>query len=161
VALVKDSGGIVRACLSKDPKAFKTDRQVGFLLRRAYQMFYANLSGRISEFGITPQQLSALCKIYEIGKISQNRLGRLVAMDPAAIHGVIRRLTERDLIVQSRDPSDQRLLLLSLSEKGRQMVEQMIPLALQSQAHSLGRLSPAETEQFVALLARLAGEIED
>lgn len=156
-----DSEEIVQECLSKDPRSFKTDRQVGFLLRRAYQMFYANLSGRISEFGITPQQLSALCKIFEIGTISQNRLGRLVAMDPAAIHGVIRRLTERDLIVQSRDPSDQRLLLLSLSPSGRELVERMIPLALQSQMKSLKRLNAAETELFVALLAKLSGESED
>ena len=158
---MKDSQGVKHKCESEDLQSFRTEGQVGFLLRRVYQMFYGNLSSRLSEFGVTPQQLSALAKIYEIGTVSQNKLGRLVAMDPAAIHGVVRRLSERDMIEQSRDPADQRLLLLSLTPTGKNMVEQMIPLARQSQKISLSRLSADEVERFVALLLKLSDGDEE
>ena len=45
--------------------------------------------------------------------MSQNRLGRLKAMDVATIKGVIDRLTARGLTETSADPKDGRRLLVS------------------------------------------------
>src|SRR3546814_4425941 len=49
-----------------------------------------------------------MARLHEMGKLSQNRLGRLAAMDPATIQGVIRRLHERGFIERLADPTDRR-----------------------------------------------------
>lgn len=135
---------------------FDVDSQVGFLLRRVYHRFHANLSGRIAKYGLTPQQIATLGKIAEVGSVSQNQLGRLVAMDPAAIHGVIRRLGERGLIRQQRHPSDQRMLMVSLTEAGAALLDEAFPLAVESQRVSLAPLSAEETRTLTRLLHKLS-----
>ena len=51
---------------------------------------------------LTPTQFAALVKVHDIGQVSQNQLGRLTAMDPATIQGVIQRLEARKLIERAR-----------------------------------------------------------
>ena len=63
--------------------------------------------------GLTPTQFAALSKTVALGKVTQNHLGRLVAMDPATIQGVVRRLTARGLLVRTRDPMDRRTAVLA------------------------------------------------
>jgi MarR family transcriptional regulator, lower aerobic nicotinate degradation pathway regulator len=146
---------VAEAATGTEDGGFSPDRQIGFMLRRAYQLFHANLSARFAQFGITPQQFATLAKIREVGSVSQNQLGRLVSMDPAAIHGVIRRLSERGYINQDRMKGDKRLLMLSLSSAGRALVEAAIPLARDSQRASLAPLSAVEAETLDDLLTRL------
>ena len=51
---------------------------------------------------LTPTQFTALLKTVELGRITQNHLGRLAAMDPATIQGVVRRLMARGLMRRSQ-----------------------------------------------------------
>src|SRR3546814_19954400 len=79
------------------PKAsgFFLDEQVSHLLRRAHQRASALFLTVLADAQLTPTQFFAMARLHEMGKLSQNRLGRLAAMDPATIQGVIRRLHER------------------------------------------------------------------
>ena len=58
----------------------------------------------MGEFGVTPTQFAALAKLHDLGAVSQNQLGRLTAMDPATICGVVGRLIERGYVRPSPDP---------------------------------------------------------
>jgi DNA-binding MarR family transcriptional regulator len=51
--------------------------------------------------------------------VSQNQLGRLTAMDPATISGVIGRLTTRGYVQASPDPKDARVVVLGLTPAGK------------------------------------------
>ena len=64
--------------------SYKLDDQVGFVLRQAQQRHAALFASLMIE-GLTPTQWAALSKLAEIGATSQNRLGRLTAMDAATI----------------------------------------------------------------------------
>jgi hypothetical protein len=65
--------------------AYRLEDQVGFLLRRAYQRASSNLVERIGPYDLTAPQFATLARLYERGALSQNLLGRLVAMEPANI----------------------------------------------------------------------------
>ena len=60
---------------------------------------------RFAVHGLTPTQFAALAKISDENEVSQNQLGRLTAMDPATMKGVIDRLRGRSLIVSKPDPT--------------------------------------------------------
>ena len=143
---------------SGEQKRFRVDDQVGYLLRLAHQRHTANLTLRLCRFNLTPPQAVVLARLLERNVCSQNLLGRLVAMEPANIHDVVRRLKERGLVDQSKDPNDGRLLLLSLTPQGRALAQELIPLSTESVADTLKPLDAAERATLRTLLKKIAAE---
>ena len=131
------------------------EQQVGFLLRcahqRASEMFKAVMAG----FGVTPRQFAALAKLDDLGSVSQNQLGRLTAMDPATISGVIARLSARGYVRQAADPRDGRLLALALTAAGEQAITAMKGIAAQVSERTLEPLSEAEVSAFLKALCKI------
>lgn len=138
------------------PGDYVLEDQIGHLLRRAHQRATAIFLAELGEkFSVTPTQYAALVKLHDLGEISQNRLGRLTAMDPATIQGVIKRLEERRLIERSGDPEDRRRTTLRLSPAGEELVVAMIPNGVKVSEATLAPLDAAERETLLALLRRL------
>ncbi len=129
--------------------------QIGFAIRRAYQRVVAAFTEVIQDPSLTPQQFAALLKLRETDGLSQNHLGRLTAMDPATIQGVIRRLEKRRLIVRESDPLDRRRSVLRLSAAGRDYIERLLPSCSAINEKALAPLSADERRQLLALLRRL------
>lgn len=129
--------------------------QIGHLLRRAHQRATQVFLARFAASGLTPTQFAALVRLSEYGALSQNHLGRLTAMDPATIQGVIRRLSARRLIRRVSDAGDRRRAVLSLSEDGLALIEGLFEIGLDVSAATLQPLSPAEQRTFLDLLKRL------
>jgi DNA-binding MarR family transcriptional regulator len=130
--------------------------QIGHLLRRAHQRATAIFLAELGEaHQVTPTQFAALVKLCEYGELSQNHLGRLTAMDPATIQGVIRRLAARALIERSGDPGDRRRAKLRLTAAGAALVPKLLDLGLRVSAATLAPLSPAERRSLLAMLRRL------
>ncbi|MDJ0947504.1 MAG: MarR family winged helix-turn-helix transcriptional regulator [Alphaproteobacteria bacterium] len=130
--------------------------QIGHLLRRAHQRASAIFMDRIGNARLTPTQYAALVKIQDEGEVSQNQLGRLTAMDPATIKGVVERLCARDLVASHRDPTNQRRLILTLTAAGQRVVDQAIPRGREITDSTLAPLSAGEQRRLIALLKRLA-----
>lgn len=131
------------------------DHQVGFLLRRANQR-HTGIFSRLMPEGVTPTRFAALVKLHEHGAVSQNRLGRLTAMDVATIKGVVDRLRDRGLVTSTRDTEDARRQLVSLTEAGRALVVGMLPVARDVTRETTAPLSPAEARMLEELLAKIS-----
>jgi DNA-binding MarR family transcriptional regulator len=137
-----------------DKAHYRLDEQVGFLLRRATQRHVAIFAGHMGE-EVTPTRWAVLAKLHEAGPSSQNRLGRLTAMDAATIKGVVDRLIERGFIETRPDPADARRRVIALSEAGRRLVERSIEQARAITRETLDPLTPGEREALVGLLRKL------
>jgi MarR family transcriptional regulator, lower aerobic nicotinate degradation pathway regulator len=135
---------------------YSLDDQVGFLLRRAYQRASANLVERIGDHRLTAPQFATLARLYERGALPQNRLGRLVVMEPANIRDVVQRLKRRRLVATERDPEDGRQLLIRLTPGGHALVQRLLPVERTATAETLAPLAPAERRVLCDLLRRLA-----
>lgn len=135
--------------------AYSLEDQVGHLLRRAYQRATSNLAQQVDGHEVTPMQFAALARLWEVGAVSQNELGRLVAMEPANIHGLVGRLMKRGLVEATTDPKDRRRRMLRLSATGRALIEELVPLELDASATTLAPLSEAEAETLLDLLRRI------
>lgn len=143
----KDRGG----------RGYVLEAQIGHLLRRAHQRATAIFLAELGDaHGLTPTQFAALVKLSDLGEQSQNELGRLTAMDPATIQGVVRRLMARRLIARSGDPGDRRRTKLRLTPRGRDLVERTVKLGFIVSVRTLAPLSPRERAQFLKLLKKLA-----
>lgn len=132
------------------------ERQVGHLLRRAHQRHAAIFQNLIGDDQLTPLQFAALVKLRDLGEVSQNHLGRMIAMDAATMQGVIKRLLARALISRRPDPDDRRRLILSLTRDGEKLLSTAVAAGRRITRRTLEPLSASEQRVFLEYLARLA-----
>jgi MarR family transcriptional regulator, lower aerobic nicotinate degradation pathway regulator len=152
----RTSTRVTAATAARGAPPYRLEDQVGFLLRRAYQRASSNLVERIGPYDLTAPQFATLARLYERGTLSQNLLGRLVAMEPANIRDVVLRLKKRHLIKTRRDPGDGRLILVDLTSAGMSLVEDLLPIEIECTARTLAKLNANEKRLLYDLLGRLA-----
>ncbi|MBL8698749.1 MAG: MarR family transcriptional regulator [Alphaproteobacteria bacterium] len=125
-------------------------------MRRAHQRHAALFQDAMTGIDLTPTQFAALVKIRDLGEVTQNQLGRLTAMDPATIQGVVQRLLARDLVVRRADPADRRMTILSLTPAGVRLAREAIGRAREITRATLAPLTPGEQTHFIELLRKLS-----
>jgi MarR family transcriptional regulator, lower aerobic nicotinate degradation pathway regulator len=141
---------------ARDPlDGYLVEDQVGFLMRRAHQRHAALFLERMAPLDLTPTQFTALIKIAELGRVTQNQLGRLVATDPATIQGVVRRLVARALVRRATDPMDRRTAVLAPTQAGLELAATAVVLAREITEATLEPLEAAERPRLLALLQKL------
>lgn len=126
------------------------------MLRRAYQRAGSNLVELIGAYDLTPPQFATLARLFERREVSQNLLGRLVAMEPANIRDVVQRLKKRRLVATEHDPSDGRQILVRLTDDGLSLTVELLRMEEESTSTTLAPLSPSERTVLCDLLRRIA-----
>lgn len=136
---------------------YVVDDQVGLLIRRAHQRHAALfLEGMLAAADLTPTQFTALVKTVELGRVTQNHLGRLAAMDPATIQGVVRRLIARGLVRRRPDPMDRRTAVLTPTPEGLALAARAVACARRITEATLAPLDAEERQRLLALLRKIA-----
>jgi len=127
--------------------------QIGFRLRVANQRHLEIFAANTGD--VTPMQFSTLIKLKEVGVMSQNHLGRLVAMDAATTKGVIDRLRKKGYLTTVPSTTDLRRLDISLTPLGDAFVTSLIPVAQQISEQTTRNLTAREARQLLTLLEKL------
>lgn len=134
---------------------YVVEDQVGLMLRRAHQRHTAIFLDGMAAADLTPTQFTALIKTIELGAVTQNHLGRLTAMDPATIQGVVRRLTARGLVRRGLDPQDKRMAVLEATDSGRALAQQAVKAARRITDATLAPLDETERRAFLSILRKM------
>ena len=135
--------------------SFKLEEHVGFLLRKAHQRHAAIFLEAADKDGLTPTQFAALHKTVVLGRTTQNFLGRCVAMDPATIQGVVRRLIARGLIERTHDPLDRRMAVLMPTPAGVALSIRAVTTAQRAHDTALAALTDDEQRTLLTLLRKM------
>lgn len=141
--------------MPEPPDDYVLEEQVGHLLRRAYQRHLALFQGIMGEDGPTSMQFAALATLWRRGPLSQNLLGRLLAMDPPTVKGVVARLMARGLVERRRDASDARLLRVALTPAAVEALPGWVERARAITAATLAPLPPGDATRVAAILRRM------
>ena len=134
---------------------FIVEDHIGFLLRRAHQRHVSIFTTAMAQADLTPTQFTALLKVVQLGRTTQNLLGRHAAMDPATIQGVVRRLIGRGLVHPGSDPMDRRTVVLEATPAGVALITSVVASARKAHDAALAPLSPEERVQVMALLRKM------
>src|SRR6185437_11333857 len=130
------------------------DRQAGFLMRVAMQRHTAIFTARMVQ-GLTQTQFAAMSKLHEVGACSQNHLGRQIYLDAATIKGVVDRLVLRGFLTAMSDATDRRRRAVTLTARGRQVIEAAMVTAAEITTETLAPLTAEERHVVVKLLKKL------
>jgi MarR family transcriptional regulator, lower aerobic nicotinate degradation pathway regulator len=132
------------------------DSSAGHLLRLAHQRYQSIFQERATGLGLTGPQFATLLRLSQLGRATQNHLGRLAGMDSATIQGVVRRLIARGLMRTASDPLDRRLRVLTMTPEGEAVVREGQQAGMQANDALMGTLSVRERVQLISLLRRLS-----
>lgn len=135
--------------------SYHLDDQVGFLLRRAHQRHTALFHQHMPE-RLTPTQFAAMARLQERGPLSQNLLGREIAVDAATIKGVVDRLVTRGFLRVDPDPDDGRRSLVSLTAEGDVATSECTRISLELSRRTLAPVPADQRQQLLTLLSQLA-----
>jgi DNA-binding MarR family transcriptional regulator len=99
--------------------------------------------------------LVTLVRINQPGGISQRRLADEMGLTPGTVSARVDRLVADGLVVRAPDPADKRGLLVTPTDRGRDLFEAVVPAHLANQVRLLGSLSPDEQATLAGLLRKL------
>lgn len=127
---------------------------LGHLLQRSTR---ARLYGRLTaglDDALDEATYPVISALARVGPQSAARLAAGIGLDRSVVSRHATRLERAGLIERLPDPSDQRATLLSLTDRGRQAVQEMRRRLAASFDEYLGTWPPGEAQQFAASLAR-------
>jgi len=110
-----------------------------------------------ARFGISIPEWRVLVHLAHAGEVSVRDIEARVAMEKYEVSRAAKRLREAGLIARAENPRDRRLVVLSLTGKGREMMAELLPTAKAYQAALEARLGAA-FEQLEAGLEALLQE---
>ncbi len=110
-----------------------------------------------AKFGISLAEWRIVAHLSQVEKVSIREVYKKVGMDKSKASRGAAKLVAAGYVIKKPHPSDRRLVELSLSAKGRAMMAEIAPLALEFEAQTLERLTPAQRQIFLASIKTLLG----
>ena len=107
-------------------------RSLPMLLYRAIDVLMPRFRRIFKEFGLTEQQWRVLRVLWEIEEISHKDLAELTLISPPSLVGVLDRLCAMELIERRRSATDRRNVLLTTTQQGRDLRDQIMPAVQQT-----------------------------
>jgi DNA-binding MarR family transcriptional regulator len=125
--------------------------QLGYHSSRLWQ-------GRLAPLGLDPRHVMLLRHVAIAGGRSQQALGEAVQIPPSRMVALVDILEQRGLLRRRPDPNDRRVRTLHLTRDGRRLLDKVMEISLEHERQLCKGLQPAEREQLITLLSRLAAE---
>lgn len=109
---------------------------------------------------ITGPQLVCLRTVVEKGPMTATAISREVHVSPSTVVGILDRLEDKGLIERERGREDRRIVFITVTDAGRQLVRDTPSPLQQKLADSLKALPASERATITSSLERIVGLIE-
>jgi DNA-binding MarR family transcriptional regulator len=86
---------------------------------------------------------------------SQTKLCEISGVDRSTLADMVRRLVQRGFLTRRRTREDARTYAVRITEQGKSLLEQVLPITHQVDRELLQGLSPSERETFKVLLHKV------
>lgn len=138
------------------PDASPQATECAMNLARTGDLVVERVAGALRSFGLTPASGLVLSILEDAGEpLPPHALSERLIVSRAAVTGLLDSLEKRGYIQRRAHPSDRRMLLVEMTNSGRQVVRQFRPLVHGKQALWLSCLTAQEQKRLVHLLGRI------
>lgn len=131
------------------------NRQLEFLLVEVVRLQLRVYNQRFRATGLNQSQVTALVHLDRVDELSQTDLAAQLGIRKAATGTLIEGLEGKGLVERRRGRQDRRLQLVSITDAGRDVVDQVDRLAEDLGTEYRGGISRDERRQLVSILQRL------
>jgi DNA-binding MarR family transcriptional regulator len=114
---------------------------------------------RLTPFGLDPRHVVLLRHVAAEEGRSQQALGEALGIPPSRMVALVDDLERRGLLERRPNPADRRVRALYLTDEGRKLLEEIMRISAEHERDLTKGLAPAEREQLIALLKRVAASL--
>ena len=145
---------------TSDPEAgFSLDESLGFLVNQLAKKLAGSFNERLAEYGLTTTQWGVLACLWREDGLSQRDLSRRTGVDPATLTEMLKRMETRGLVRRVRDPDNNRLQRVYLTEHDTALRDTLAADAAAVNRLATDGFSEAERAQLLQLLRRALSNI--
>jgi DNA-binding MarR family transcriptional regulator len=131
------------------------NQQLEFLLAELVRLQLRVYNSRFRSTGLNQSQVTALIHLERTEQLSQTDLARRLGMRKAAAGTLIEGLEGKGLVERSRGRDDRRVQLVSITDAGRRVVDDVDHIAEQLGNQYRAGISREERAQLISVLERL------
>ena len=137
-------------------------RVLGPLLGRCAHLAKERMDARLSQYDVTPAQTHTLLYLHRHqGQAPQCEVIRHLRVKPSTANGILDRLEEKSLVIRSVSDSDARRRLITLTEKGAELQEQLHRAFHETEELMIEGLSGEEQTLLFSCLERVIQNLEE
>ena len=116
--------------------------------------------GRLENSGVTRVQWIALYYVKTKNKISQRELSNLMKIMDSSVGRLIDRLERDGLIERHRDNTDRRVVFITLTDKGNQLISDLLPIGIQFNDDLMAGIDEKELMIYEKVLNKMISNIK-
>ena len=107
------------------------------------------------QYGIHPGQIPMIFKLFKHKELNQKELAEKTCVKPSTITIMLRKMEKSGLIEKKTDKNDRRIYIVSLTEKGSDIVKKLSSLIENLEENSLKGISEEEQDILFRLLDKI------
>ena len=134
----------------------KLENQICFPLYAAAKEIVRKYKPILDELDLTYTQYIAMMVLWEKEKVSVKELGEKLYLDSGTLTPVVKSLEQKGYVARARPPSDERVLQVALTDKGRDLKDKALSVP-ERIVSSCVALSPTEVATLYTLLYKVLG----
>ena len=135
-------------------------RSIGYLCKRAHLLLVARIEPALAASNLTFTQYVVLLQLRDGGPLIASDLGAMLCHDSGALTRVLDQLEARELIQRERSRKDRRSIQLRLTERGRAVIEAVLPPVVDRLNAALAGISRTDFAVLIRLLTALVAQLE-
>lgn len=139
-------------------EALLLSNQLCFLVHRLDRAIGARYRPLLARLGLTYPQYLAMLALWEREQMEVGQLCEMLDLDTGTVSPLVKRLEVQGLVTRTRSTRDERIVLVSLSSKGRALEAQALPVP-QAIAGCL-LAGPEEYKELKTILSDLLARLE-
>ena len=135
-------------------------RSVGYLVRQTHRALTRALQARIAPHGVSIGMWFFLRALWQEDGISQRELSHRVGMMEPTTASALTNMERKGYVRRIRNRSDRRIVNVFLTERGRALRRELLPLAAEVNEVALRGITINEATQLRALLGKIQARLD-
>ena len=141
------------------PPTFE-QRNLPLLLLQARESVIAQFRPILNANGITEQQWRIVRVLTDLGPLEPRQIGELCRISSPSLAGVLARMDALGFVVRERLASDQRRVMVSLTDRSRALAATMAPQIAATYARISQAVGTEFSDRFYAMLDELIARLQ-
>ncbi|MBL8271036.1 MarR family winged helix-turn-helix transcriptional regulator [Steroidobacter sp.] len=143
------------------PESFHLRDSIGYLVKRSQRLMQERIEGLFEKQDFTLQQWVVLMYVRDGLAVTVADICRDLHHDSGAMTRLVDQLEDRKLIERRRSAEDRRVIELSLTKAGSDVLDTLVPTACDALNTALDGFSREEVKLMQSMLRRLIGRLEE
>jgi MarR family transcriptional regulator, transcriptional regulator for hemolysin len=135
------------------------DQSIGFSMGVTYRKLSNLLQQRLKEYDITPEQWSVLYQVDKADGLIQKEIAERTVKDKPTTTRILDQLEGKSYIYKKTGQQDRRSFLVHITEKGKSLIQETIPLEQKVINDVKQCMSEDEYDRLMELLLRISHHV--